>query len=98
MSHFNSLYEAALVLIPVMETERASYFQDFSIRDRVMDPNGLYAVEAEMEDPEDSDHYLHSDAICEALNRFAAASPAERLEVFKLVSRSYQDELAQIVV
>lgn len=97
MSHFNSLDDAASFLIPYMS--RNDHFQDFSLADRVKDPDGIYATEAELDDYEDSDSYFHGEKIREALIRFAEATPAERLEAFKLYAREAdQDELAAMTV
>lgn len=98
MSHFNSLDDAASFLIPYMN--RNDHFQDFSLADKVMDPpDGVYATEAELDDYEDSDSYFHGEKIREALIRFAEATPAERLEAFKLYAREAdQQELAAMKV
>lgn len=97
MSHFNSLDAAAIILIPYMNEN--DHFQDFSLADRVKDdPDGVYAIEAELSG-RDGDRYFHSKVVREAMRRFARATPAERLEVFKLYGReSDQDELAAMTV
>ncbi|BFI96286.1 MAG: hypothetical protein RSP_17960 [Rhodanobacter sp.] len=97
MSHFNSLDDAASFLIPFMNGN--DYFQDFSLADRVKDdPDGVYAIEAELSG-RDGDRYFHGEVVREAMRWFAQATPAERLEAFKLYGREAdQDELAAMTV
>ncbi|KRE90821.1 hypothetical protein ASG87_01410 [Frateuria sp. Soil773] len=93
MSHFdNRLNDAAAFLIPHMEGN--DHFQDFSLADRIKDPDGLYAIEAEMTDSDDE--LTHSAIVREAMGLMAAATPAERLDLFKAYSRRDQDEIASI--
>jgi hypothetical protein len=94
MSHFNSrLTDAASFLIPYMES--SDYFQDFDLADLVKDPDGIYAIEADMTDS--NDEFTHSEVVREAMEVMATASPADRLEHFKLyASEGYQDEINKI--
>lgn len=93
MAHFdNRLADAASFLIPYMEG--SDHFQDFSISDRIKDPDGVYAIEAEMTDSDDE--LTHSKIAREAMALMAVTTPSERLELFKLYSRRDEDEIASI--
>lgn len=80
MSHFDNLTDAADFLIPYMAGN--DYFQEFSDADRIMDPDGIYDIEAEIEDAVGD--YFHSEKVREAMCLFAEATPAERLEAFEI--------------
>ncbi|WP_233842245.1 hypothetical protein [Dyella sp. 2HG41-7] len=71
-NYFSSASDAASFMSKLL---RNDYFQDFSAQDRVEDPDGIYAIEAEMP------HWGEMER--EAFGLFAEATPAERAELFE---------------
>jgi hypothetical protein len=84
--YFSSASDAGSFMIKLLSND---YFQDFSHADRIQDPDGIYAIEAEMTHSyasadHDAGDYYWDDQEREALTLFAEATPAERAEIFEL--------------
>lgn len=81
MSYFTSASDAASTLMKVL---RSDYFQDFSEEDRILDPDGIYAMSAEITVQGDGEEMFYFTAKeREALALFAEATPDERADLFE---------------
>lgn len=74
-------HEAGRIVKRMLERD---YFASFSREDRVYDPDGVYEIEAEMINPEDSDYYLWNGAQREALRIVAGMLPEQRAEYLEI--------------
>lgn len=81
--YFSSASDAGSFMVDLLCND---YFQDFSDQDRIQDPDGIYAIEADMTtiDDEGDEVYTWNDQEREALALFAGAKPAERASIFQI--------------
>lgn len=78
--YFSSASDAASFMVKLL---RNDYFQHFSARDRVEDPDGIYETEATLMD-EGEEAFYWGEKEREAFSLFAEATPAERAELFEI--------------
>jgi hypothetical protein len=82
-------HEAGRIVKRMLERD---YFASFTREDRVYDPDGIYEIEAEMVNPEDSNFYLWNGAQREALYIVAGMSPEQRAEYLEIELESDQED------
>ena len=75
----------------VRDVLRGDYFQDFTKHDRIHDPDGIYAIEAEMTG-RDGQEFFWDEYQREALKTVAAMTPEDRADYLRIELEEEEEE------